>query len=58
MEEILDNNYLPLKDNENFSKLASTLLFGDIEKQWEDGKVNILFMLFITRASLKYTINS
>lgn len=50
MENIQDNNYVPLKDIANFAKLASTLLLGDIEKQWEDEKVitdYILFMLFI-----------
>lgn len=39
LEETLDHNYVPLLGIEEFSKSVSSLVFGDIEKQWKDGTV-------------------
>lgn len=39
LEETLDHSYLPLLGIEEFSKSLSSLVLGDIEKQWKDGTV-------------------
>lgn len=39
LDETLNHNYLPLLGIEEFSKSISTLVLGNIEKQWKDGTV-------------------
>lgn len=39
LEETLDHSYLPPHGIDDFSKQATTLLLGNIEKQWKEGMV-------------------
>lgn len=52
VKETENHNYLPTFGVHDFTKVACTLLLGDIEKQWNDGMVTIL--IFFVHCNIMY----
>lgn len=57
VEETLDHGYLSPYGVDDFSKLATTLLLGNIEKQWKEGTVRNNLFTFNYNTYTRYTYN-